>query len=73
MIQLEDINVQLMDMDTMVPEQLVKNDDDSYTIFLNARLSQESRLKSYYHALRHIIENDFQKEDVQEIESKAHN
>lgn len=70
---MEDINVQLMDMDTMVPEQLVKNDDDSYTIFLNARLSQESRLKSYYHALRHIIENDFQKEDVQEIESKAHN
>lgn len=73
MIQLEDINVQLMDMDTMIPEQLVKNDDDSYTIFLNARLSQESHLKSYYHALKHIIENDFQKDDVQEIESKAHN
>lgn len=70
---MEDINVQLMDMDTMIPEQLVKNDDDSYTIFLNARLSQESHLKSYYHALKHIIENDFQKDDVQEIESKAHN
>ena len=73
MIQLEDITVQLMDMDTMIPEQLVKNDDDSYTIFLNARLSQESHLKSYYHALKHIIENDFLKDDVQEIESKAHN
>lgn len=70
---MEDINVQIMDMDTMVPEHLVKNADDTYTIFLNARLSRDSQLKSYYHALKHIIENDFQKEDVQEIESIAHN
>lgn len=73
MLQLEDINVQIMDMDTMVPEHLVKNADDSYTIFLNARLTQENHLKAYYHALRHIFENDFQKEDIQEIESNAHN
>ena len=69
---MEDINVQILDMDTMVPEHLVKNADESYTIFLNARVSQESHLKSYYHALRHIIENDFQKEDVQRIEIIAH-
>lgn len=73
MMQLEDINVQLLNMDTKIPEQLVKNDDDSYTIFLNARLSQESRIKSYMHALRHIEDNDFEKEDVQHIEEKAHN
>lgn len=64
--------MQLMDMDTMIPEHLVKNEDDTYTIFLNARLSKESQLKSYYHALRHIKENDFQKEYVQEIEFKTH-
>lgn len=69
---MEDINVQLMDMDTKIPEQLVKNDDDSYTIFLNARLSQESRLKSYRHALKHILENDFDKHSVQEIEKVSH-
>ena len=69
---MEDINVQLLDMDTKIPEQLVKNADDSYTIFLNARLSQESRLKSYYHALKHILGNDFKKGDVQEIERIAH-
>ena len=45
---MEDINVQIMDMDTMVPEQLVKNADDTYTIFLNARLSRDSQLKYYY-------------------------
>lgn len=60
-VYMEDINVQLLNMDTKIPEQLIKNDDDSYTIFLNARLSQESRLKSYYHALRHILGNDFEK------------
>lgn len=70
---MEDINVQILDMDTMVPEHLVKNADDSYTIFLNARLSRDSQLKYYCHALRHIMENDFQKANVQEIESSAHN
>ena len=71
-VNLEEINVQLLNMDTKIPEQLVKNEDDTYTIFLNARLSQESRLKSYYHALKHITEDDFNKENVQEIEKNAH-
>ena len=69
---MENINVQLLNMDTKIPEQLVKNDDDSYTVFLNARLSQESRIKSYMHALRHIEKNDFENENVQAIESEAH-
>lgn len=69
---MEDINIQLLNMDTKIPEQLVKNNDDSYTIFLNSRLSRDSQIKSYYHALRHIKENDFTKEDVQEIETNAH-
>lgn len=56
----------------MIPEHLVKNADDTYTIFLNARLSQENRLKSYWHALQHIQDEDFLKEDVQRIEKKAH-
>lgn len=58
---MENINVQLINMDTKIPEQLIKNDDDSYTILLNARLSQESRMKSYYHALKHINASDFEK------------
>ena len=51
---MEDINVQLLDMDTKIPEQLIKNNDDTYTIFLNSRLSKDSQIKSYYHALKHI-------------------
>ena len=69
---MEDINIQLLDMDTKIPEHLIKNNDDSYTVFLNARLSQESRLKSYYHALQHIAEHAFEKENVQEIEWETH-
>ena len=64
--------MQILDMDTMVPEHLVKNADDSYTIFLNARLSKDNQLKYYYHALKHITENDFCKNDVQKIESETH-
>lgn len=71
-ILLESINVQILDMDTMIPEHLVKNNDDSYTIFLNARLSRDSQMKSYYHALRHIMGDDFHKENVQKIEFDAH-
>lgn len=69
---MEDINVQLLNMDTKIPEHLVKNEDDSYTIFLNAKLTHENQLKSYYHALKHIEKDDFCKENVQEIETKTH-
>ena len=65
--------MQIMDMDIMVPEHLVKNDDDTYTIFVNARLSRDSQLKYYYHALQHIKDNDFEKADTGEIEIHAHN
>lgn len=61
---MDEINVQFLNMDTMIPEQLVKNEDDSYTIFLNARLSHDSQLKSYYHAMKHILGNDFEKIDT---------
>lgn len=67
-----DVNVQMLDMDTLISEQVVKNDDDSYTIFLNSRLSCERHLTSYLHAMRHIKDNDFEKSDVNSIELKAH-
>lgn len=73
LITLDDINVQILDMDTKVPEHLVKNNDDSYTIFLNARMSRENQIASYYHALKHIERNDYNMENVQEIEKNAHN
>lgn len=59
-------------MDVLVGEQITANSDGSYTIFLNARLSHERQLEAYAHALRHIQENDFEKENADQIEVEAH-
>ena len=51
---------------------VVPNEDGSYTILINAKLSQEAQLKAYQHALNHIKNEDFEKYDVQDIEFQAH-
>ena len=68
----EDIGVHLIDMDTMIREQVILNEDGSFSIFINARLNHEAQLLAYQHALLHILNDDFHKEDVDEIESVAH-
>jgi len=55
-----------------VNEAVTENEDGSYTIFINERLCEEKRLKSFRHALNHITNSDFEKEDIQEIEENAH-
>lgn len=60
-------------MDVLVGEQVVKNKDDSYTIFLNARLSCERQLSAYWHAINHIKNGDFEKTNADTIEKNAHN
>lgn len=56
-----------------VHECITPNDDGSYTIFIDARLPQEGQKKRLLHALKHILGNDFEKYDVNEIERYAHN
>ena len=62
------INTRLIDMDVLVGEQVIKNNDDSYTILLNARLSHERQLECYRHALLHISKDDFEKDKADLIE-----
>lgn len=67
------VNVVVIDFKGVKGNEMVTvNEDDSYTILINARLSYEGQLKAYEHALRHINDDDFQKEDVQSIEYNAH-
>ena len=66
------INTRLIDMDVLVGEQVIKNNDDSYTILLNARLSHERQLECYKHALLHINNDDFENDNADEIEFKTH-
>lgn len=67
-----DVNVVLLDFPNRGNEMVVQNEDGSYTILINARLSHEGQLKAYNHALKHIHDNDFEKSDVQSIEAAAH-
>ncbi len=45
---------------------------DGYTIYLNKNLTHEAMLKTYQHELNHVTGRDFEKSNVQAIESTAH-
>ena len=66
------VNCHLIDFPNSGNEMVVLNEDGSYTIPINARLSNTGRLKAYQHAMKHILGNDFEKFNVQYIESMAH-
>lgn len=68
----QDVNVVFRDFPNFGKEMVVLNEDGSYTVFINTRLNYEQQMKSYLHAMRHIVGDDFQKEDVQNIEYLAH-
>ena len=46
---------------------------DGYTVYLDPRMSHDMQMEAYNHALFHILNDDFNKQDVQQIESDAHN
>ena len=67
-----DVNIQILNFPGPGNEMVFPNEDGSFTIMINARLSYEDQVKAYKHAMRHIQEDDFQKRDVQQIEACAH-
>lgn len=67
-----EVNTVLIDMPTKIKGYTVKNSDDSYSIFLNARISRDCLLKTYEHEMEHIQNEDFEKENVDAIEKNAH-
>lgn len=70
----EDINTYIMDFGNSIPATVTANDDGSYSIFINARISYENRLQAYQHELRHILNHDFETNaTVNEIELSTHN
>lgn len=66
------VNVVFRDFPNRGKEMIIPNEDGSYTIFINARLNYEQQMKAYLHAMKHIVGDDFQKDDVQNIEYLAH-
>lgn len=66
------VNCKIIDFPVKGKEMVMPNEDGSYTILINARLSQVGRIKAYEHAIKHILSDDFEKYDVQEIERETH-
>ena len=68
---MDDVFVYLIDMPVSVPEMVLPC-DAGFTVYVNARLAHGDRVRAYLHALRHIENDDWSKEDVQQIEWEAH-
>ena len=66
------INVVFMNMNTKIHEAVTPNEDGSYTVFINSRLSTEAQKNAYLHALYHIRNDDFRPCDVNQMEKQAH-
>lgn len=66
------IDYQIVLLDIPTNEAVTVNEDGSYTIFINARLTKEQQTRSYFHAMKHILGEDFEKMNVQKIEKEAH-
>ena len=67
-----DINVILLDNACGVPGSVRHNADDSFSIFIDAKLNLEKQQEVFKHELNHILMNDFSKSDVNKIELQAH-
>lgn len=67
------IDYQVVFLDGMkVNAAVTENEDCSYTIFINVNLCEEKRINALKHELKHIMNDDFGKIDVQEIEKDSH-
>ncbi len=71
---LSDIFVHYIDFKNSIPATSTVNEDGSYSIFLNSRLSQEQQTDGYIHELKHILQLDFENRDrnIDVLEHYAH-
>lgn len=65
-------NVRLIDLPETVRSFVKPNDDCSATIVINARLNHEQQCECYWHEVEHIEHDNFKQENVNEIETEAH-
>ncbi len=45
---------------------------DGYTVYINEKLDEAHRSRALEHAIRHILNRDWERASVQEIENSAH-
>lgn len=62
----------LLDNAAGVPGSAWQNEDGSYSIFIDASLCLKKQQEVFIHEICHILNLDFEKFDVNEIEKAAH-
>ena len=66
-----DFVVRTVDLPPGIGGVVTPNDDGTFSIYINARLSIERQLAALKHEVKHIAENDFYNgKSIQEIERK---
>ena len=63
-----DIYTQTYELPGDVKGVLVEKPDDCYIIIINSLLSEEERVKTYLHEVKHLRQRDFEKGCADEIE-----
>lgn len=66
------INVLMKDLPSRIKAMSTANSDGTYTIFVNSRLNLEQQQEGYIHELLHILNRDYDKQSVNDIELNAH-
>jgi hypothetical protein len=65
-------SVHLIKLSGKTNECVTRNSNDSYSIFIDVNLNHELQRKAFIYAMKHIIGNDFDKTDADNIELVAH-
>lgn len=61
-----------VDMPCKIKGFVLKNKDDSHTIFINSKINCEQQKDVYEHEMNHIRNNDFECEDINVLEYIRH-
>lgn len=69
---INDCYIYRVEMPKDVNEMISPCPDYGYTIYIDSRLDNVRAMESYQHAIAHVKSNDFEKDDVQNIEQNAH-
>lgn len=54
-------------------KEMVTPCDDGFTIYIDESLDEYGQIEAFKHAITHIARDDFNKDNIQEIEQEAHN
>lgn len=69
----EDIFVYLIDFPSPRTHEMVVPCEGGYTVYLDAKMPRNRQITALNHAIDHILNRDWEKGDVNQIEFASHN